>query len=701
MKYRPEIDGVRAVAVLSVVLFHAGIPGFAGGYIGVDVFFVISGYLITSLINAEIEKGAFSLATFYERRARRILPALFLVCLICIPFAWQWYLPGEFQSFASSLLAVIAFVSNFYFWLQNDYFAPPSETLPLFHTWSLAVEEQFYILFPLLLLTLNDGGRRRKVICILGITVASLSLATFAGARFPSANFYLLPSRAWELGLGALAALSRNPLSERSRASREFVAALGVAAIAASVGIFDRETFHPGPITLLPVLGTVAVIFAATPQTAVGRLLGTRELVGIGVISYSAYLWHQPLFAFARTNFGTLSPLQSGTAIGVTFVLAWISWRFVEQPFRNKSRLSRTQFVRLAATGALSLTIAGLLGIRMDGNAGGMADDTGLVQSWLLDRSPSYNSCISRVGRPVDMSNSCIHGADRHGRKLAIIGDSQAATIANRLAEVTSDTGWPLIEISRAACPPAVGLEIQSRLGVGCAEFNDAAAQRLAQDDIEIVVILARWSQYLDDQPFDNGEGGSTSYVSRALPTGLSVTGMTEKQRKQEIGRHYSRAVMALLEQGKRVVLVYPVPEVGWSVPREMAKRGRPTSDRGEIVSTAYRVFQSRNAATYAAFDGIPESPRLVRVKPEELFCNSIVRGRCVAELQGRPLYWDDSHLNESLGALLVAKQIRKAMDGAGWLTARRWEVESSRSSTKSEATSTNHSTIDVNRQDR
>lgn len=333
MRYRKEIDGLRAVAVVPVILFHAGFESFSGGFVGVDVFFVISGYLITSLLIEDIEDGKFSIARFYERRARRILPALFLVMLVCLPFAWIWMLPYQLQDFGQSLVAVVFFSSNILFWLEDGYFAEAAELKPLLHTWSLAVEEQYYVLFPLLLIGLWRFGRKPAFWLIATATALSFALSEWGLRDSPSANFYLAPGRAWELLAGSLVAFAS---VDRPQSSANGPAFLGLGVILIAIVFYDEETRFPGVYALLPVMGTVLVILFASRQTWVGRFLSMRGFVGIGLISYSAYLWHQPLFAFARLR-GLEEP-SDGLLVALALAslgLAWMTWRWVETPFRT------------------------------------------------------------------------------------------------------------------------------------------------------------------------------------------------------------------------------------------------------------------------------------------------------------------------------------------------------------------------------
>ena len=338
VRHRADIDGLRAIAVVPVVLFHAGVSQVSGGFVGVDIFFVISGYLITSLILGEMREGRFSLLSFYERRIRRIFPALFAVLAVCIVLAGTLFLPRELRSFDESLLAATFFVSNIYFYGSNGYFAAPPDTLPLLHTWSLSIEEQFYIVFPLLLSLAIAFGRRIWVGLISVLFLLSLAASIWVTPINPDAAFYLAPMRVWELMLGALLAARVLPRIE-SQAVREMLALAGVALIAYAVFRFSTSTPFPGSAALIPCLGAAFLIYAGEDEgtTSASKVLSLRPLVFVGLISYSLYLWHWPLLVFARYwSVTSLTGWQSATIVIASFILAALSWAYIEQPFRRK-----------------------------------------------------------------------------------------------------------------------------------------------------------------------------------------------------------------------------------------------------------------------------------------------------------------------------------------------------------------------------
>jgi peptidoglycan/LPS O-acetylase OafA/YrhL len=371
LKYRPEIDGLRTVAVIPVILFHAGVKIFSGGFVGVDIFFVISGYLITTVLIQDIESHQFRLLNFYERRARRILPALFFVMFCCLPFAWLWMLPVQVKDFSQSLVAMSLFASNILFWRKTGYFAPAAEESPLLHTWSLSVEEQFYLIFPVFLILIWRFGRNPAFWSIVILSALSLSWSEWGWRNSPSANFYLAPSRAWELFAGSIAAFIIN---KRGVVESNGLTNVGLIAILVAIFTFDSATPFPSIYALLPVGGTVLIILYAGQKTWVAQMLSTRGFVGIGLISYSAYLWHQPLFAFARIRFSGETPMILMLALStLALALAAVSWRYVEQPFRIKKsgkHPSTKAIFTFSAWGLMAFAAVGLVGHFQKGYVG-------------------------------------------------------------------------------------------------------------------------------------------------------------------------------------------------------------------------------------------------------------------------------------------------------------------------------------------
>ena len=340
LNYRSEIDGLRSIAVLPVIFFHAGfVKFFGGGYVGVDVFFVISGYLISSIIISDLEKDNFSLINFYERRARRILPALYFVIILSLIFSYFWMLPDEFQNFGQSIVATTIFSNNILLSLTNGYWVGASDFKPLLHTWSLAVEEQYYIFFPFFLLSVWKFGKKWILIILLVLFLASLFLAQLYSYNKPEVGFFVIQTRAWEILIGVFAALYLKKYNKNKY--KNLLSFIGLILIFYSIIFFDRETPFPSLYTLVPTIGTLLVIVYADKGTFAQRLLSYRLMIGIGLISYSAYLFHQPVFALAKLYSNkALSLNQYLTLIILTLVFSFFSWKYIEKPFRNRNNFS-------------------------------------------------------------------------------------------------------------------------------------------------------------------------------------------------------------------------------------------------------------------------------------------------------------------------------------------------------------------------
>lgn len=493
MKYRPEIDGLRAIAVLPVIFYHADFSIFQGGYVGVDVFFVISGYLITSIILSEIFSSTFSIANFYERRARRILPVLLFISSFTLFAAWSLLPPVEFKDFGQSLFAVSFFSSNILFWLESGYFSAASDLKPLIHTWSLGVEEQFYILFPIAAIIICSLERKLILPVISFLFCVSLFLADFYSSSqdviLKEASFYLLPTRAWELLLGSLIFfLFRNFENITSKILlNNIMSLMGLMLIFYSIAFFNNNTPFPSFYTLLPTIGASFLIIFATKDTYVGKLLTLQPMIFVGLISFSAYLWHQPLFAFSRYYFvGEVSTVHIMLLIIMVIILSYLSWRFVEQPFRDKNKISRSKIITYSIFGSLSLASIGLAIHLNNGFQERFSEEQLelLAFSSYKDREILYRNraCFLRSDQSADeYVDICSNGP------IYIWGDSHAASLSYGIRQIKKASQY-----TASMCPPILDIFIPQR--PNCNEINKSIFYTIKNTEPSAVFLSAAWS---------------------------------------------------------------------------------------------------------------------------------------------------------------------------------------------------------------
>jgi peptidoglycan/LPS O-acetylase OafA/YrhL len=529
MNYRKDIDGLRALAVIPVVLFHAGFPWFKGGFIGVDVFFVISGYLITSIILSEKALGTYTLQKFYLRRARRILPALFFVMLACVVAAWLWLLPYDMLDFSQSVVATTGFVSNIFFWLKTGYFDVEAEFKPLLHTWSLAVEEQYYLLFPLLAVLLLRGSRWPLFWGISLLALVSIAYAQWGAYYSPSSNFFLFPSRFWELGVGALIALYlfERPTSDIATRAGHALGLFGLALIVGSIFLFDRHTPYPSVYTLAPVIGTACIVLFSRPSTLAYKLLSNPLLVGIGLISYSAYLWHQPLLAFARyRTLGEISHWLALLIVVLTFGLAWLTWKFIERPFRNVGAVNnRTAILGFVVLG-LCLIAFGLGGHITRGypherNIGSLSSDyLSLAQA---DRKlivgVDGERCVS--GGPSMCRVTSFNDAQQ---SILLLGDSHSADLTNQFRTFASARHLNAWQMSITGC---AFLVTQLAGSPSCQAARALLLAKINEHKFTDVLIVGNYFDHTDRQSAETRQVDIAALVqlmTEILQAGTRVT---------------------------------------------------------------------------------------------------------------------------------------------------------------------------------
>jgi peptidoglycan/LPS O-acetylase OafA/YrhL len=670
LKYRPEIDGLRALAVIPVILFHGGLKLFSGGFIGVDVFFVISGYLITSIILFEMEAGTFSLRRFYERRARRILPALFFVTICCVPFALVWMAPDQLRAFGKSVIAVTLFFSNVLFWLESGYFTPAADQKPLLHTWSLAIEEQYYLIFPILMIAVWRFGRARVSLIIFIWIVASFAVAQTGSRRWPEATFFLISSRSWELALGALAAIyMRSPLEINSKA-REVLSAVGLCLIIYPIFTYSAKTPYPGFYALAPTLGTALIILFSERTRFVGGTLSLSPIVGVGLISYSAYLWHQPLFAFYRIVHGDSPSLAILLIlIAICLLIAYVTWQYIEKPARF--RAPRAPFIAVATTASVVIVGCGLF--VASGTIGRKFSPVEIsqMQPPTGNKDPRLAKCI-QIARSDYGFRYCSE-YPHLSRKAVLYGDSHAQALFFQLADALSVHGIDLVMLQdadklRFGCQIMVGSfrasgQVSPQMRQWCEERTKEISRTANNFSAEFLFISLRYTFRLfpvpgqiDSLEFDNGEGGVGNESFREFFV-FNSQNQPSFAAKDKFNVTTQSLRYLIDEFGGRVIFIGPVPEVGWHVGNRNRSRIVLYGEAEQTTSIDYSRFKIRNQFANSILHQVDGYKRALVIQPSNVFCNRLVADRCVAQAYGVPLYYDDDHLSNE-GAKLLSEHV-------------------------------------------
>lgn len=662
--YRPDIDGLRAIAVVGVVIYHApSLGSLPGGFLGVDVFFVISGFLIANLIMSAQDRGSFSIREFYIRRARRLLPAFFTVAFATFFASLLVLSPPQMVDFSKSLLASIVGASNFYFAGQDPYWATASIEIPFLHTWSLSVEEQFYLFFPFLLLfSLKFLGTTGRLVFFGVLGTLSLFTAVWLGQVNPTYSFYLLPSRAWELLIGVILALALSRRTfQMSRLSAMLSAALGLGLIAIAFTHLGQFITAPGLLSLVPTIGAALIILGGTTENIVSTALASKPLVGLGLISYSLYLWHYPILALSGLAAGRGLVVQL-IAIALALTLAIFTFRLVENPYRTTpwSIASRLK----ALVGIPIMVLLGIGSVATDGFP-----------------PPKGEIPVAQVAKSFsgEFSLTTIRAEDPSG-KMMVLGDSHAGNLVRGLADSAKMLNFTFIDGTAGSCLVAIGLENLTRPACGV-EFQQSRLDVSHTVSPAFVVIAGRYPLALEGSRFNNREGG-VEVVEPYLfqkPDSSSTDYIDHAEQLSDATLEFAQS---LLDQGHVLVLVYPVPEVGWNVPREIDARSfevptwlarfeglnrLPFVESAwplEIpVTTSYSVYRERTLTSFELFDAI-NGDNVLRVYPHKIFCEEGEYGRCLTHSEHEIYYSDDDHLSLA-GAKLLSDEIAKKI--AAW----------------------------------
>jgi peptidoglycan/LPS O-acetylase OafA/YrhL len=651
-KYRPDIDGLRAVAVLSVLFFHSGFGAFSGGYVGVDVFFVISGYLITTIIVREIAAGEFSIRAFYERRFRRILPALVGVVLASLIVGCLLLPPDSVVELGRSAVATALFSSNIFFYLESGYFDAPAELKPLLHTWSLAVEEQYYIFFPLLLLFLARFGQRHYLAGLLVLGLASFMASVLWTASQPSLAFYLIPTRAWELFLGSVLALHVLP-APIARPLREVLTLVGVALIAYSVFVFDATTVFPGSAAAVPTLGAALVIYAGLGGgSVVAAALSWRPVVFVGLISYSLYLWHWPVIVYTKLlTIHEPSVTVIAAMIAVTFVLSILSWRYIETPLRVGDILRKPgSLLRASVLASLAIVVVGLSLVAADGLPGRY--EAYFPEAFDTERQ-RWNDCKKVSDRLDSGRGLCPLGADGAEAQFILWGDSHAESLASGIDLSASDAGVAGVFATESACAPLLHIERPGRRK--CELFNVTVLAYIAErPELETVILVGRWALLASGTRYKKESGEPVQLLDTLADEGAT----SSNEALFELGLR--RTVSALTDMGRRVVILETVPEVGFEVPSAYLIAELTGRNVQTLIAPTVAEYSERNRAASSVLASLADSGAVQIIKPATTLCDEKV---CAVTARGVPLYRDSNHLS-TFGARYLAPQMDPVFSG-------------------------------------
>lgn len=639
LPYRPDLDGVRALAILPVLFFHADIAWFGGGFVGVDVFFVLSGFFMARVILNDLERGTFSFWEFYLRRARRILPALFVMIAATSTAAWFLLMPQEFEYFANSVAAAATFTSNILFENESGYFDIAAEMKPLLHTWSLSIEEQFYVFFPIALFAAYRFARAKVAHIMAGFLVASFVASTIFVFHKPEDAFYLLHFRVWELLAGSLIAVL--PAGSHPDRTRQVMSLAGLAGIIASVFLFTRDMLFPGPLAAIPVLSTALIIHAAAQKGLSATLLANPLSVWIGRLSYSLYLWHWPVIVFYRYLTGhDLTFAEGLQVIAISFVLAYLSLRLVEQPARYGSLASsRLAIFGASGTAIVAAVTFGLVVTHLRGVPERLPAPVRDLYEATYDRSPFLGpDCFANTDgdglsvEAVKAGKLCPLGAEGTNKVQFIVwGDSHAAAMAPAIDKAARKAGVSGLFVGRAGCPPVPNIDFGPASAVErCAQFETAVMSLIKEKKFPYVFMTGYWPRYVHRSDFpsenlflDAAEMPGLDDWSAPLRAGLKQT------------------LTTFDHQGTRAVLIMDVPEMGRAVPETLARAKMTGLPPEANVSTQYTL--KRQALNHAVLNEAAKRHGSLIVDPMTAICDA---QQCRSMVGDTVLYADSDHIS-------------------------------------------------------
>ncbi|MEX5686824.1 acyltransferase family protein [Pseudomonas silesiensis] len=645
--FRDDINGLRAWAVVAVILYHFGISGFSGGFVGVDVFFVISGFLMTGIIVKGIEKNAnletkekFSILNFYLSRAKRIVPALIILCCFVISAGYFFLSKSEYRALSTETISALGFISNINFWLSAGYFDAASHEKPLLHTWSLSVEWQFYLILPLALLAIwkiRPGRTPLIIMMVLGLLI-SLLLSIIVTPIKPNAAFYLLPTRAWEMLAGGLVYLVANTPALSARTQR-WLEGSGLALIIASIFLFDASDLWPGWRAMIPVLGTVLVLISARQDSL---WTGNRIAQWLGDCSYSLYLWHWP-FAVALAYMQLQDSLASITfCLALTLVCGWLSYRLVETPARTKlTRMPQWSGAGALLAAVLMVTLPSLLIRWQDGIPGRLTEQVNSIFNEMENKNPRMSECHVSSSTAVP---ECTYGGNDLG--IIVIGDSHASSFVRSIEKSLPNKNLHVLDWTLSNCQTISELKDSKNPSFRCKEFINYALKKQATISNKAPIIIINRSAVLFNTPNERDLGNLSSTPTKYLSTPYSNFS------EDTFNEMRNGIINTACEFAKtrQVYIMRPIPELIYNVPKTMG-RTLLMENQYHRVSMTLEEYQKRNAYLLETQDMAAARCGVKLLDPLPYLCSE---GRCWGDVDGLPIYYDDDHMNERGGALLI-----------------------------------------------
>tara|TARA_B100000795_G_scaffold218620_1_gene172750 strand:- start:3850 stop:5754 length:1905 start_codon:yes stop_codon:yes gene_type:complete len=626
--YRPEVNGLRGVAVMGAVFYHAemifqSFRIFPGGFLGVDVFFVISGYLMTSIILKEYQTNqSFSFANYYKRRVSRLLPPLLVVIFASSIAAYFFLLPVHFEEFIKSVTASIFFFSNFFFHFSGQaYGAQVLSETPLLHSWSLSLEEQFYIVYPIVLLGIIIYLKKQiKIILISGI-ILSLVFASIISLNHQSFNYYMLPSRGWELLFGALLGININQLSiSKDKKQKGILAIVGFLTLMFSFAYFDNTDDHPTFLTLIPVIATYLIIQDTNKENLINRLLSFKALVFVGLISYSLYMWHHPIFSFAKIlGVGEKSLLIKLSFIILSIILGFITYRFIEKPFRKDGdQIFKINKINIIGVSIILVIITLYSLVSYQKTQYPTIAQYLYKKTWFITKT-YFKPCFQRK------TFFCSFNENKNNQTVFLVGDSIMASIQEELKNGLTQKNINFIPMTNAGCD---FLKIENNKRANC-------NKKIIENRIKKI----------------KDKKGATIILH------LNYTGNIQ----EEILKDFSKKIENYLAEDYRIILIYPIPQMTKHVSIEVEKNIKNNEGQINFVNIDFSKYSQESKKIFDLFDTI-NNKNLYKIYPHKKFCNTYLKNKCIGNTQDYLYFIDTSHLSKK-GSELINMDLIKIID--------------------------------------